>query len=239
MGKKKRSFIDSFNDAMNGIITAISTQRNITIHFIIGILIFLISLFFDLSRIEVIILCFTVGAVIAAELINTAIENLTDMITMKYHPKAKVAKDTAAGAVLVMAFSAILIGYGIFYGKITHFTTSVLNSIVDSELHVSFVILMITIMVVIIVKAITKTGTPFSGGLPSGHSALAAAVVTVVWFFSRDIIVFIMTAVLALLVMQSRVEGKIHTTYEVIMGAFVGVFSSVVILGLCEMVQWI
>ena len=94
---KNRSLIESFNNAINGIISALKTERNMKIHLAAAVLVLILSLFYDLSRIEFIIVCFTIALVIICELFNTAIEVIIDTIIGIYHPKAKVVKDTAAG----------------------------------------------------------------------------------------------------------------------------------------------
>lgn len=235
--KGKRSFTDSINDALNGIITAIINERNIKIDFTIGILVFLASIFLGLSRTELLIICLVVGVVIAAEMINTAIENTVDLITKEYNPKAKFIKDTSAGAVLIIAFMAVIIGYGIFFDKVNFILMNTLNLISGLPLHISFATLIIVIMSVIFIKAITKTGTPLKGGLPSGHAAVASSVVIIIWFLTNDIWVFIMSAILAGLVIHSRVESKIHTIGESIWGIIIGTLISIIIFGLCKFFQ--
>jgi diacylglycerol kinase (ATP) len=235
--KEKRSFTDSINDALNGIIAAIVNERNIRIDFTIGILVFLASIFLGLSRTEILIICLVVGVVIAAEMINTALENTVDLITKEYDPKIKFIKDTSAGAVLILAFVAIIIGYGIFFDKLNFVLENTLNLISGLPLHISFATLLIVIMSVIFIKAITKTGTPLKGGLPSGHAAVAASVVVIIWILTKNIWVFIMSAILAILVIHSRVESKIHTIGESLWGAIIGTLISTIIFGLCKFFQ--
>jgi len=71
-----------------------------------------------LNNIELLILALTIALVLTAEMINTAIEIVVDMFTKEYHPLAKAAKNVAAGAVLISALSAVIVGYLIFYDKI-------------------------------------------------------------------------------------------------------------------------
>ena len=93
---------------------------------------------------------------------------------------------------------------------------------------------MIVTMSVIFIKAITKTGTFLRGGLPSGHAAIAAAIVMIVWLLTKNIIVFLLTTILMLLVIHSRVEAKIHSVQESILGVLLGFSISLVIVGLCK-----
>jgi len=116
--KKKRNFADSFHDALTGIFHCLINERNMRTHFISGILVFIASVYFHLSGVEIAIICLTVGLVITTELINTAIENTVDLVTMEYKPLAKIAKDVAAGAVLLASFTAVLVGIALFLPKI-------------------------------------------------------------------------------------------------------------------------
>lgn len=110
--------------------------------------------------------------VIAAELINTAIEATIDMTTNYYHPLAKIAKNAAAGGVLITAINALLVGYIIFWDRLSRFSFSLINKVKNSEPYTILIVLVIVCIVTIIAKAIFGEGTPLKGGMPSGHSAL-------------------------------------------------------------------
>lgn len=115
---KTKKIIDSFKYAIEGILTGIKEERNLKIHITIMILVIICGFIFKISRIEWIICILLFGLVISAELINTSIENVVDLITMEKHPKAKIAKDVSAGAVLIIAMTAAIIGFIIFGSKI-------------------------------------------------------------------------------------------------------------------------
>ena len=93
---KKGSFIDAWTNAFNGIIYAVTTQRNIKQQLVIAVIVMLISLLFNLTRAEFLCLMFTVILIILAEMFNTSIETVVDLYTDLYHPKAKIAKDVTA-----------------------------------------------------------------------------------------------------------------------------------------------
>ena len=113
--KKARTLAESFFYAISGILYAFKTQRNIKIHFMVAILIIIISFLLKLNTIELLIVFLTIAMVLTAEMINTAIEAVVDMFTQEYHPLARVAKNVAAGAVLISALNAVIVGYLIFY----------------------------------------------------------------------------------------------------------------------------
>lgn len=227
----KRSIIDSFNYAVSGIIASIKTERNMLIHYIIAILVMGLSLFFNLSRIEFLILLFATTLVVVTELINTAIEKTVDMITKDFHPVAKIAKDIAAGAVLVAAINAVMVGYLIFYDKLNDFTKLTLVKIKNSPIHLTFVALILTTLLTIGLKAkfYTGRGTHFQGGAVSGHSALAFCIATIIGSLGRNVLIISLSYLLAGLVAESRIEGKIHTPIEVVLGAMLGLIIGILI----------
>jgi len=116
--KEKRNFVDSFRDALAGVIHCLMNERNMRTHFIAGILVYAAAIYFKLPGVEIAVICLTVGLVITAELINTAIENTVDLVTDEYKPLAKIAKDVSAGAVLLSAFTAVLVGTALFIPKL-------------------------------------------------------------------------------------------------------------------------
>ena len=232
---RSHNFIESLNAAINGIIHTVRTQLSMKIHYIAAILVLILSLFWDLSRAEFIGLCITITLVIVAELINTAIETLIDLVVDEYHPKAKIAKDVAAGAVLVTALNAVIVGYFLFINRIGGKASAVMNRIADSPVHITFIALVITLLSVVILKAFIKKGTPLQGGMPSGHSAVAFAVLTAVWLITGNLLAFSLCLVLTLLVIQSRLEAKVHNIFEVLAGGVVGML---ITLLLFQLVGW-
>ncbi len=121
MMKKTKKLINSFKYAISGIITSFKTERNMKIHILVMILVIIAGIVFKLSLLDWIILVIMFGLVISAELFNTAIETTIDMITKEKNEKAKIAKDVAAGAVLVLAVASVIVGLIIFIPKILDF----------------------------------------------------------------------------------------------------------------------
>lgn len=119
--KKIRSLkklVKSFKYAFNGIKYTFMYEQNMDIHLIATILVIALGVFFKISIIEWLVCLILIGLVIASELINTSLEATVDLISPKYNEKAKIAKDTAAGAVLVLAIIAAICGMIIFIPKI-------------------------------------------------------------------------------------------------------------------------
>lgn len=109
-----KKIIKSFKYAIEGIYIGIKEERNMKIHLTIMALVIIFGIMLKISKIEWIICIILFGLVISLELVNTAIENTVDLITLEKIPKAKIAKDTAAGAVLIAAIVSIIVGIMIF-----------------------------------------------------------------------------------------------------------------------------
>lgn len=229
---KSRHLLDSFNYAINGIIYTLKTQRNMRIHFIVATLVLIMSLFLDISKLELIILIFSTFFVILAEMINTAIEKTIDLYTDKYHPLAEVAKNVAAGAVLIAALNSIIVAYILFFKKLSLISEKILIKFNSLDEHTIFISFLLIITLVIIIKHKSKTGTPFKGGIISGHAAIAFSAATAISISSKKTIIFILSFILAFLVAQSRVEGKIHSILQVVFGSALGILITLLIFKL-------
>jgi len=219
---KNKNLIESFNNAAIGIISTIKTERNMKIHITIAAFIIFLSLFYNLTRTEFLIVCLTVAFVIVNELFNTVVEVLVDTIIGVYHPKAKLAKDTAAGAVLVATFVSLVVAYFIFYDRVSTSLQIGILRVKQTPMHITVIALVITAIFVVALKALFKKGTSFSGGMPSGHSAIAFSASTAVALWTNNVNVTILVLIISILVIQSRLEGKIHTILELLAGAVLG-----------------
>lgn len=116
--KGMKRLFNSFKYAYEGIKYAFEYEQNITVHSIAMILAITFGFVFKISITEWLVMFLIIGLVIATELINTSIEATIDLITDKNHPLAKVAKDTAAGAVLVFGITALMVAALIFVPKV-------------------------------------------------------------------------------------------------------------------------
>ena len=109
-----KKLINSFKYAIEGFVSSFKTERNMKIHIMAMIIVIALGLFFKLNKVEWCFIIIAIASVISAELFNTAIETVVDMVSPERNPKAKLAKDIAAGAVLVVAIGAAIIGFIIF-----------------------------------------------------------------------------------------------------------------------------
>ncbi|MDU5413889.1 MAG: diacylglycerol kinase, partial [Clostridium perfringens] len=161
--------------------------------------------------------------------VNTAIESAIDLSTNYYHPLAKVAKNTAAGAVLITAINAVLVGYIIFWDELTNITFRIMDRVKETEPYIIFIVLAIVCIVVVAAKAYFGEGTPLKGGMPSGHSAIAFSIATAISLISNSHIIIILSYLMALITAQSRVDSEIHSVWEVIAGALLGTLITILI----------
>jgi len=224
--ERSRSLFHSFNHAAEGVILALRTQRNLWMHFTIAAAVLVAALAFGVSRLELIVLLLAITFVLVAELVNTAIEAAVDVASTSFDPIAKLAKDIAAGAVLIAALNALAVGYLVFSGGVAERSSRFLNRLSDAPAELTLVALALTVIAVIAVKAYTGRGTPLRGGLPSGHAAVAfsgwMAVTLILDDSAHRFLISSVTLIMALLVTQTRVETGVHSASEVASGGALG-----------------
>jgi len=199
-------------------------------HFIAALVVLLLAFFMRVTPIEFALLAISMMFVLFAELLNTAVEALVDLVSPGYHPLAKVAKDTAAGAVLMAAIGSAIIGYLILakyvlptYGKVLLMfgTPSDMGTVVS---------ILAVVIVVIMIKSMFGSGTPFFGGLPSGHAAVAFSIATAVSLNTHDPLISVLSIAMAVMVSHSRLLMRIHSFAEVVFGSFIGTIITLVVL---------
>jgi diacylglycerol kinase (ATP) len=230
MSPSRQSIFDSFNNATEGVIHALRTQRNLWIHFTIAAGVLVAAVAFGVSKIELMVLLVAITFVLVAELVNTAIEAAVDVASTSFDPMAKLAKDIAAGAVLIATLNAVAVGYLVFSGEAADRSSRFLDRLSDARAELTLVALALTVILVIAVKAWTGRGTPLRGGLPSGHAAVAfagwMAATLVLDDTSHRFLISSLTFIMALLVAQTRVETGVHSATEVASGAALGALTT-------------
>jgi diacylglycerol kinase (ATP) len=234
--RRPPSIFESFNFAFEGIIHVLRTQRNMRIHFLIAAVVLIVAFASGVDREELIALLLAIAFVLIAEMINTAVEGTIDVATTSFDPMAKLAKDIAAGAVLIATATAVAIGYLVFSERLSRPSSRLLDKLRDAPIDLTLIALILTIIVVIGTKALTGRGTPLRGGLPSGHAAVAFAgwmAATYVLSDSRHrFLVSSLTFLMALLVAQTRIESGVHSTLEVAYGGLIGALVTLVLFQL-------
>ncbi len=115
---KNQNFLKALKNSINGIKFVIKNENNIKIELVFALLAILASILLKVSLIELIIVIFIIFIVLFAEFINTTVEEVVDLYTEEYNEKAKIAKDVASGAVLIVSILSVIIGVLIFLPKI-------------------------------------------------------------------------------------------------------------------------
>ena len=231
--RRPPSVIESFNYAFEGIIHVLRTQRNMRFHFAIAAGVLIAALAVGVNKAELIALLVAISFVLIAEMINSALEHAIDVATTSFDPLAKLAKDIAAGAVLIASVTAVAIGYLVFAHKISDPSSRVIDRIRDLPVDLTLIALALTIILVVATKALTHRGTPLRGGLPSGHAALAFAGWMAATYIasgsSHRFLISSLTLIMALLVAQTRIESGIHSALEVTYGGLLGALTTLVL----------
>lgn len=233
MPQKSPSILQSFNYAFEGVIHVLRVERNMRIHFAIATMVLVLAFAYGVTKTELILLLLAIAFVIIAEMVNTAIEAAIDVTTTSFDPLAKLAKDIAAGAVLIASLTAIVVGYLVFYPRLGEPSYRLVTRLREVPVHLTVIALVLTLIAVIATKAITGRGTPLSGGLPSGHAAMAFGAWMAITFitanYAQRILVSSLAFMMALLVAQTRVESGIHSVAEVTYGALLGTLVSMIL----------
>ena len=234
--RRPPSIIESFNFAFEGIIHVLRTQRNMRIHFLIAAGVLIGALIVGVSRLELVILLMAISFVLIAEMINSALEAGIDVATTSFDPLAKLAKDIAAGAVLIATINALAVGYLVFVDRIKDPSSRAIDRLRDAPTEITLVALVLTVILVIGAKAYTGRGRPLRGGLPSGHSAIAFAGWMAATYILGDsthwFLISTLTFIMALLVAQTRIEAGFHSFVEVLSGGVLGALETLVLFQL-------
>ena len=226
------NFIDAFKNAIEGLIYATTTQSNIKKQLVIAVVVMILSLFYNFTTTEFLCLMFAVVFVIFAEMVNTAIETVVDLYT-----KAKIAKDVGAGAVLLMSINSVIVAYFLFLREtdLSKFGESIFKNMINSPVHLAFVGIMLTVIAVISVFASSKSNKHKfinSKFVPSGQSAISFAILTAIGINTKSLLVFVLSLILALMVLENRMEDNKKSSSEVIFGCCMGVLIVLLVYGL-------
>ncbi|MEK6814891.1 MAG: diacylglycerol kinase [Nitrospirota bacterium] len=226
------TWFESANVAIEGILHTARTQRHMRWHFLAAIAVIMVSLFLRVPKLEFLALVFAILLVLIAEMINTAVEVAVDLVSPSFHPQAKLVKDVAAGAVLLAAIGAGIVGYLVLYPHVRGPVGAGIAAAQETAEHLTAIALILVIILVIVAKATVGAGRPLRGGMPSGHAAVAFSVWVSSWFLSGHPGVFFLTFVLAVMVARSRVSLGIHSVRQVILGALLGSLTTLAVFGL-------
>lgn len=228
-----------FRNAQDGILHCFRTQRNMRIHFVVLVAVLLSGLLLNFDNRDMLVLLFAITLVIVAEMFNTAVEIVVDLVTEHYHPAAKLAKDVSAGAVLLSAMNAIIAGILIFFGqkKLVQIQEQMRHNSGPDLVQVVVIGVVLLALIVIISKLLSNTGSPWHGGIVSGHTALGFLLAMTIFFTAGNSYIAVLAVLLAVLVAHSRVEAGVHSVREVVLGAVLAILLTSLVFRLMPLVR--
>ena len=235
MKPRRPDLVGPFKVAFSGLVYTFRTQRHMRFHIYVVIIVLLLGTWLNLGLREVMVLLFTVTLVMVAEMFNSAIEATVDLVSPNYHPLAKFAKDIAAGAVLITTIIALVIGGLLILGENrweeikTNLSTETVGLEVMPKLLLGGFLVFLG---VVVGKGLGKRGQVLKGVLVSGHSAFGFYLATTIMLVTNSFVVSALAIMLASIIAQSRWEAKIHSVFEVTLGAAVGVAVGALMFGI-------
>ena len=225
---KPKGFIGSLNCAVEGILWAVKTQRHMLLHLVVAIVVLVGSLVLHLTLYEFALLALAITLVLFAELVNTAIEVVVDLVSPEFHPLAQRAKDVAAGAVLLASVGATVLGYLAVSRFLFVAEVNVGHDFMRTTGNLAVISVVVVVLLVILAKARIGRGTPLYGGMPSGHAGIAFSIATSVAFAHVGLLVILLAWFLAALLAQSRVLLGAHNYKEIVAGSLLGILTTLV-----------
>jgi diacylglycerol kinase (ATP) len=235
---RPKNIFESLNCAIEGIIYALKHQRHTRYFFAVAAAALLLSLSLKLPETEFVLFSISVVILLFAEMINTAIETTVDLVCGKrYHALAKIAKDVAAGAVLISSIGVFIMGYIIFSKHLVGPFSYGLRVGSAYTIHIAVVTLLIVLIGVVALKAYFGKGTPLHGGMPSGHSAVAFSLWASVVLLTLNPVIALLTFLMAIMVSHSRLFAGIHTKLEIFLGALLGIGVTFLIFSIFSIVS--
>lgn len=232
--KDRKSVMRSFTFAWEGLAFCFATQRHMRVHFAIMALVLVAAWGLRVSQTELLHLLLAMVLVLMSEMVNTALEYTIDLSTDGYDPRAKVAKDVAAGAVLLAAVYSVTVAVLVFSNN-PRLMEIMLRVPAQRQWRpvtvIQLVVLGLLLLSVLItyVKKATRRGTLWRGGMISGHTAFGFLLATTIAIVTRDLAVTALALALALLVSQSRIQARIHSPLEVLIGGILGILVAFVL----------
>lgn len=226
---KNKTWFSATKNALNGIIRAFKTERNLRIDYIIGVIVFLTSFFFDFTKAEFASLCLTIGFVIFAEMINSTVEYVVDLLTDKIDDRAKAAKDIAAGGVLIASIVAAINAYFLFITKIKDASFILIETILNSSTHLMVAILFVICILIVILKGIFSKSKNYVSGFPSARIVISYGLATYLLIITRNLLVGGVSFVLCFMISQLKRENDRISTWQVITSALIGVLLVIIV----------
>lgn len=216
-------WFDAANNAAEGILHATRTQRHLQFHLLAAFVVLLGCFIIGLDRYEFTAVALVTILVIVAEMFNSAMEAVVDLTTQEYKPLARTAKDVSAGAVLISAIGALVIGYAILGPHLVGIWMEGYRVPRHAAGNIAVLAVVMIMLLVILIKAYSGAGHPLRGGFPSGHAAAAFSLWTSLIHVTVDPWFIGLGLLGAFAIAASRLRMKIHAFRDVFFGAVLGV----------------
>lgn len=232
--REEKSVLRSFRFAWEGVAFVFNTQRHMRVHVLIMSLVLAAAWGLGVTTYELLHLLTAFALVLITEMVNTAVEQTIDLSVKTYDPRAKVAKDVAAGAVLIATAYAVAVwAIGVatsetFWAVIRYLPAAPPAPHMGPVQAVMIGAILLAVFITWL-KRRTGRGTFWRGGIVSGHTALGFMVATSITIITHNAAVACLALALALLVSQSRIQARIHSPLEVFLGGILGIVVGVVI----------
>ncbi len=217
-----RKWIKSANFAIEGILHGARTQRHVRYHFYAAAAVLIGSYALGVTKTEFLVIALAVIIVLAAEMLNSAVEAVVDILSPAQSEKARQAKDIAAGAVLIAAFGSVVVGYIILFPYLGDIFRKGPHITKHPGEEIAVIAFIIVLILVVLIKAFSGKGHPLSGGMPSGHSALAFSIWMSVTMTTGNVFASVLCLVLSVAIAQSRITTRAHSPLEVVVGGALG-----------------
>lgn len=217
---KLRKWLRSFRFAYEGILYALGTQKNMKFHFAAAFLVFILALYFELPKTELLFVLLAVTLILVTELINTAIEKTVDLAMLEQHPVAKIAKDVAAAAVLVASIFACIIGFIVFYDPIEQWFQHIGHFERDKPLAAAWIIIILVLLIVTVLH--TRFSQKEWFWRPSLLSALAFSISTMMMITSGDAFISLLAYILSIMTCIILFDKTSRTLTSLVLGAAIG-----------------
>jgi diacylglycerol kinase (ATP) len=210
------------DNAIAGILQAAQTQRHLKFHLLAAFSVLLFCFAMGVGKYDFAIIALITIMVIVAEMFNSALEAVVDLATREFAPLARIAKDISAGAVLISAIGALVIGFLILGPHIARVWQGRYRVPRYTAANIAVLAVIMIMLVVILLKAHFGASQPLHGGFPSGHSASAFSVWISLIQVTASPWLIGLGLLGAILIAASRLRLKIHTFREVSYGALLG-----------------
>lgn len=222
-------WIDSANAAAEGIIEATRTQRHVKFHLIVAFIVLFGCFLIGVEKFEFIAIALITLLVIVAEMFNSSLEVVVDLTSPGRNEKARIAKDIAAGAVLITAVGALIIGYLILWPYFIRIVNDGFWIAKHYPENIAVLAVIIIMLTVIMLKAFLGKGHPLKGGCPSGHAAVGFSIWISITYITSNIFVLIISLIMTLLIAFSRLFRNTHSILDIFIGAILGILTTFIL----------